>query len=42
MKIERYSVPEETMKVFEDGIVNNPLLKNLHKELSTVSHLVKY
>ena len=42
MVVEKYSIPEEAMKIFQHGIVNNPLLKNLHKELSSVSHLVKY
>jgi crotonobetainyl-CoA:carnitine CoA-transferase CaiB-like acyl-CoA transferase len=42
MTSENYSVPEEAMKVFQQGIVNNPLLQHLHKELDSVSHLVKY
>ena len=42
MALENYSVPAEAMSVFQQGIVNNPLLRNLHKELNSVSHLVKY
>ncbi len=42
MADENYSVPVETMKVFQQGIINNLLLKNLHKELNSVSNLVKY
>jgi hypothetical protein len=30
------------MRVFKKGIVNNPLHKNLHNDLNSVAHLIKY
>jgi hypothetical protein len=42
MSAEQYSVPAEAMKVFQQGIVNNPLHKSLHEEFKSVAHLVKY
>jgi hypothetical protein len=42
MSAEQYSVPAESMKVFQQGIMNNPLHKSLHEELKSVAHLVKY
>ena len=42
MTIEQYSVPAEATKIFERGIVNNPLHKSLQEELKSVAYLVKY
>jgi len=42
MSVEQYSVPVEAMKVFQEGIMNNPLHKNLQEDLKSVVHLLKY
>jgi hypothetical protein len=42
MSVEQYSVPVEAMKVFQEGIMNNSLHKNLQKDLKSVVHLLKY
>ena len=42
MSIEQYSVPAEAMKIFQQGIGNNHLHNNIHNELQSVAHLVRY
>ena len=37
-----YSVPEEAKKVFEDGILNNPLMKDLPTHFESLAKHVKF
>ncbi|KAK7746560.1 hypothetical protein SLS62_009357 [Diatrype stigma] len=37
-----YSVPQEARKVFEDGIIHNPLMKDLPAELQSLSKCVRF
>ncbi|KAI1466673.1 CoA-transferase family III [Daldinia caldariorum] len=37
-----YSVPREAQKVFQDGILNNPLMKDLPQELHSLGQAVKF
>ncbi|KAK6954258.1 hypothetical protein Daesc_004225 [Daldinia eschscholtzii] len=37
-----YSVPQEAQRVFQDGILNNPLMKDLPQELRSLSQAVQF
>ncbi|KAI1482857.1 CoA-transferase family III [Daldinia eschscholtzii] len=37
-----YSVPQEAQRVFQDGILNNPLMKDLPQELYSLSQAVQF
>lgn len=37
-----YSVPQETQRLFQDGILNNPLMKGLPQELHSLSKTVQF
>lgn len=37
-----YSVPQEARKVFEEGIIHNPLMKDLPVELQSLSKCVRF
>ncbi|KAI8961389.1 CoA-transferase family III [Daldinia sp. FL1419] len=37
-----YSVPQEAEKLFQDGILNNPLMKDLPRELHSLSRNVQF
>jgi hypothetical protein len=39
---EYYSVPTETQKLFEDGILQNPLMPDLPEELVSLSKHVRF
>lgn len=40
--IHQYSVPTEAKKLFEEGILQNPLMPDLPKELASLSKLVGF
>ncbi|KAI0846762.1 CoA-transferase family III [Daldinia vernicosa] len=37
-----YSVPQEAQRLFQDGILNNPLMKGLPQELQSLSQIVQF
>lgn len=40
--IQQYSVPNEARRVFEEGILQNPLMTSLPQELKSLSNHVRF